>query len=190
MGAWSEPALFARRRALLPQYVRWSRWWPAIPRSGQVNRWVWLERVTAAHRPPAAPRVTRVGAPVRRYAIGFAPRAVELCDASPQIELGAKSAGETKNESRARAGVPWRVLLPVAAGTCLSLFGDATLYAVLPTHTEQLDPGCECGCHSLGKSFCPAASQWPGRDSRIGGDGGRCLSLLCSPGRFPPPSML
>jgi len=30
---------------------------------------------------------------------------------------------------------PLRVLLPVGVGTCLSLFGDASLYAVLPTHT-------------------------------------------------------
>jgi MFS family permease len=30
----------------------------------------------------------------------------------------------------------WRVLLPVGLGTALSLMGDATLYAVLPTHTE------------------------------------------------------
>lgn len=30
---------------------------------------------------------------------------------------------------------PLRVLLPVGIGTCLSLIGDASLYAVLPTHT-------------------------------------------------------
>lgn len=30
---------------------------------------------------------------------------------------------------------PWRVLLPVSVGTALSLAGDATLYAVLPTST-------------------------------------------------------
>ncbi len=30
---------------------------------------------------------------------------------------------------------PWRVLLPVGLGTGLSLAGDASLYAVLPTHT-------------------------------------------------------
>lgn len=30
----------------------------------------------------------------------------------------------------------WRVLMPVGLGTALSLMGDATLYAVLPTHTE------------------------------------------------------
>ncbi len=30
---------------------------------------------------------------------------------------------------------PLRVLLPVGIGTCLSLIGDAALYAVLPTHT-------------------------------------------------------
>lgn len=30
---------------------------------------------------------------------------------------------------------PLRVLLAVGIGTCLSLFGDASLYAVLPTHT-------------------------------------------------------
>lgn len=34
---------------------------------------------------------------------------------------------------------PFRVLLPVGIGTCLSLLGDASLYAVLPTHT--LDAG-------------------------------------------------
>lgn len=31
---------------------------------------------------------------------------------------------------------PWRVVLPVGIGTCLSLVGDSSLYAVLPTHTE------------------------------------------------------
>jgi len=31
---------------------------------------------------------------------------------------------------------PWRILLPVAIGTCLSLAGDSSLYAVLPTHTQ------------------------------------------------------
>jgi MFS family permease len=31
---------------------------------------------------------------------------------------------------------PWRILLPVALGTCLSLVGDSSLYAVLPTHTQ------------------------------------------------------
>jgi len=31
---------------------------------------------------------------------------------------------------------PWRILLPVAIGTCLSLVGDSSLYAVLPTHTQ------------------------------------------------------
>lgn len=30
---------------------------------------------------------------------------------------------------------PLRVLLPVGLGTCLSLLGDASIYAVLPTHT-------------------------------------------------------
>jgi MFS family permease len=30
---------------------------------------------------------------------------------------------------------PLRILLPVGIGTCLSLMGDASLYAVLPTHT-------------------------------------------------------
>ncbi|MFH1635024.1 MAG: MFS transporter [Chloroflexota bacterium] len=30
---------------------------------------------------------------------------------------------------------PWRVLLPLGIGTCLSLLGDASLYTVLPTHT-------------------------------------------------------
>ena len=30
---------------------------------------------------------------------------------------------------------PWRILLPAAIGTCLSLMGDASLYTVLPTHT-------------------------------------------------------
>ncbi len=30
---------------------------------------------------------------------------------------------------------PYRVLFPAAIGTCLSLLGDASLYAVLPTHT-------------------------------------------------------
>ncbi|UCC63699.1 MAG: MFS transporter [Anaerolineae bacterium] len=32
---------------------------------------------------------------------------------------------------------PLRVLLPVGIGTCLSLLGDASLYAVLPTHTAD-----------------------------------------------------
>lgn len=32
--------------------------------------------------------------------------------------------------------LPWRILIPVAIGTCLSLLGDTSLYAVLPTHTE------------------------------------------------------
>lgn len=32
---------------------------------------------------------------------------------------------------------PLRVLLPVGIGTCLSLLGDASLYAVLPTHTVE-----------------------------------------------------
>jgi len=32
---------------------------------------------------------------------------------------------------------PLRVLLPVGLGTCLSLLGDASLYAVLPTHTAD-----------------------------------------------------
>lgn len=31
---------------------------------------------------------------------------------------------------------PWRVLLPVGLGTSLSLFGDTSLYTVLPTHTD------------------------------------------------------
>jgi MFS family permease len=30
---------------------------------------------------------------------------------------------------------PWRVLLPLGIGTCLSLLGDSSLYTVLPTHT-------------------------------------------------------
>jgi len=30
---------------------------------------------------------------------------------------------------------PFRVLLPIGIGTCLSILGDASLYAVLPTHT-------------------------------------------------------
>jgi len=34
-----------------------------------------------------------------------------------------------------RKPTPWRVLLPVGIGTCLSLLGDASLYTVLPTHT-------------------------------------------------------
>lgn len=33
---------------------------------------------------------------------------------------------------------PWRVLLAIGMGTCLSLLGDATLYAVLPTHTVEV----------------------------------------------------
>jgi MFS family permease len=32
---------------------------------------------------------------------------------------------------------PLRVLLPIGIGTCLSLLGDASLYAVLPTHTLE-----------------------------------------------------
>jgi MFS family permease len=32
---------------------------------------------------------------------------------------------------------PWQVLLPVGLGTGLSLIGDASLYAVLPTHTVE-----------------------------------------------------
>jgi MFS family permease len=32
---------------------------------------------------------------------------------------------------------PWRVVLPVALGTGLSLLGDTSLYAVLPTHTAD-----------------------------------------------------
>ena len=36
-----------------------------------------------------------------------------------------------------RALSPLRVLLPVGIGTCLSLLGDASLYAVLPTHTAD-----------------------------------------------------
>jgi MFS family permease len=32
---------------------------------------------------------------------------------------------------------PLRAILPVGIGTCLSLMGDASLYAVLPTHTMQ-----------------------------------------------------
>ena len=32
---------------------------------------------------------------------------------------------------------PWRVLLPIALGTGLSLFGDTALYAVLPTHVSD-----------------------------------------------------
>lgn len=31
---------------------------------------------------------------------------------------------------------PWRTLVPLGVGTCLSLAGDASLYAVLPTHTD------------------------------------------------------
>jgi MFS family permease len=34
---------------------------------------------------------------------------------------------------------PWRIVLPVAIGTCLSLVGDASLYAILPTHTQAAD---------------------------------------------------
>lgn len=36
-----------------------------------------------------------------------------------------------------RAPSPLRAILPVGIGTCLSLMGDASLYAVLPTHTMQ-----------------------------------------------------
>ena len=32
---------------------------------------------------------------------------------------------------------PWRVLVPVGLGTGLSLMGDASLYAVLPTHVTE-----------------------------------------------------
>ena len=34
---------------------------------------------------------------------------------------------------------PWRVLLPVGLGAGLSLMGDSSLYAVLPTHTVEAD---------------------------------------------------
>lgn len=33
---------------------------------------------------------------------------------------------------------PAKILLPLGLGTALSLMGDATLYTVLPTHTEQV----------------------------------------------------
>ena len=36
-----------------------------------------------------------------------------------------------------RTPSPLRAILPVGIGTCLSLMGDASLYAVLPTHTMQ-----------------------------------------------------
>ncbi|MGD2144856.1 MAG: MFS transporter [Anaerolineae bacterium] len=36
---------------------------------------------------------------------------------------------------KGQASSPYHVLLPAGLGTCLSLFGDASLYAVLPTHT-------------------------------------------------------
>ncbi len=32
----------------------------------------------------------------------------------------------------------WHILIPVAIGTCLSLIGDSSLYAVLPTHTSMV----------------------------------------------------
>lgn len=32
---------------------------------------------------------------------------------------------------------PWRILIPLGLGTCLSLIGDSSLYAVLPTHTHS-----------------------------------------------------
>jgi len=35
-----------------------------------------------------------------------------------------------------KAASPWRILLPVAVGTSLSLVGDSSLYAVLPTQTD------------------------------------------------------
>ncbi|MGD8245730.1 MAG: MFS transporter, partial [Anaerolineae bacterium] len=35
-----------------------------------------------------------------------------------------------------QARSPWRILVPLGLGTCLSLFGDASLYAVLPTNTD------------------------------------------------------
>lgn len=38
-----------------------------------------------------------------------------------------------RNQTRS----PWRILIPLGLGTCLSLFGDASLYAVLPTHTAE-----------------------------------------------------
>ncbi len=37
----------------------------------------------------------------------------------------------------AQSSSPWRVLLPVGIGTSLSLLGDASLYAVLPTHAAE-----------------------------------------------------
>ncbi|MGQ0600756.1 MAG: MFS transporter [Anaerolineales bacterium] len=41
-------------------------------------------------------------------------------------------------QTRTTTGIAtWRVLLPVGLGTALSLMGDATLYAVLPTHTAD-----------------------------------------------------
>jgi MFS family permease len=36
-----------------------------------------------------------------------------------------------------QTSAPWRVLLPVGIGTSLSLLGDASLYAVLPTHAVE-----------------------------------------------------
>ena len=39
--------------------------------------------------------------------------------------------------NRERTPSPFRAILPVGIGTCLSLMGDASLYAVLPTHTMQ-----------------------------------------------------
>ncbi|MFN2266352.1 MAG: MFS transporter [Anaerolineales bacterium] len=40
-------------------------------------------------------------------------------------------------ENRSTGIDPAKVLLPLGLGTALSLFGDATLYAVLPTHTAD-----------------------------------------------------
>lgn len=44
---------------------------------------------------------------------------------------------EAKAAADSRGIDPARVLLPVGLGTALSLMGDATLYAVLPTHTAD-----------------------------------------------------
>jgi MFS family permease len=49
---------------------------------------------------------------------------------------------------------PWRVLLPISLGTALSLLGDASLYAVLPTHMA------EAGVTLAGVGILLSANRW------------------------------
>jgi len=88
-----------------------------------------------------------------------------------------------------QASFPRRALLAVSVGTCLSLMGDASLYAVLPTHAADAgvsvaSVGALLSANRFIRLLLMARAVW----STTGGVGVACLCPLCSSGRSQPRS--